>query len=571
MSAITNYGPVLAPDDPEISSSVVGWWSASNAACYPGGVFPAEDANVTSWTDLTAGKVIAKIGSNHGRYKSNLNGLKAINFWSSFSGTCPGFFGDGTGWGDFGIFFLANFAADANYSNVVRTYSATSTNNKILISAVRASGIVTIAANGDSVGQPWGAYGAIKGVGTYVSSPDAGRRNRLFADGNLAIAEGANIQQPTPAGSDTTTDLQLANGFTGTWAISELVVVKKQLSWSETLRLGFWLMQRGSIPRRPNTWVQPCNSMTERAGFIKYFTPLMNAQADGATEMWNLAVSGGTRASLEQQKPDFDEVAGLLVAQDRKAVWSIFHGHNDGGYTTAAPPTDPLGAEDGVPSQYRHLFEAYRADGHRSVAIGVTAVSSWGNNSPLIASDNLMATLVGDGWADAVLRPYLEAWSNDWSDAGSPGLNPYGYYTDTVHFTNAGYANFAAWAAPTFIDQARCIWASRATCSGGTGTISVSRYAGTSSDPALADMTIRCVSAGSAAPTTAATPDLTLAAGGAASGSFAKSAGSWDVYASQAGSTPVKIGTVSVTSTGRPQPVTPSGGFSSVFSGGFRG
>lgn len=568
MSAITEYGPVLSPDDPEISSSVVGWWSASNAACYPGGVFPAEDANVTAWTDLTAGKVIAKIGSNHGRYKSNLNGIKAVNFWNSFSGTCPGFFGDGTGWEAYGIFALANFAADVNYSNIIRTYSATSTNTKILISAVRSGGIAEISINGKSVGSPWTSFGVIRGMGTDITSPAAGRANRILTDGNLVVANGGSIQLPTPAGSDVTTDLQVANGFSGTWAISELVVVKKPLTWSEGLRLGYWLMQRGGIPRRPNTWVQAGNSMTERIGFAKFFSTELDAEADGAAEMWNLAVSGGTRATLEEQKPDFEEVAGLLEDQDRKAVWSLWHGHNDGGYTTSAPPTDPLGGPNGVPSQYRHLFEPRRAEGHRYVAIGVTPVGSWEENGALLASDALVASLIGDGYADAVLRPAQEVWGDDHTDGGSPGLNPYGYYADPTHYNDAGYANLATWGKPTVLDQLRISWARRATCSGGTGTISVFRYAGTAGDPALADMTIRCVAAGSAAPTTAATPNLTISAA-VSSGSFSIGGGSWDVYASQAGSTPAKIGTVSVTSTGRPRPVAAGGGFGGAFNGGF--
>lgn len=547
MSAINNYGNVLAPTDPAISPYVYAHWSANDPACFPGGVYPAEDANITAWTDLVAGRTITKTGSNYARYKSNLNGLRAVHFWNSFAGSCPGFFGNGSDWAGYGIFALVNLGNDGvTYGNAIRTFSTSGNNQKILLTFKRTGAVAAINNNAASVGSPWAALGACKGVGIDIQSPVAGRRNRLFADGTIVYADGANVQQPTPIGTDVATDLQLNNAFAGVWSISELIVVKKHLEWDEAAGLGFWLMQRAGIPRRPNTIIATGNSMTERSGFVSFLSPHFNAAADGAAEIWDTAVSGGTRATLEEQRPDIDRLVALAESQDRTVIFTCWPGHNDGGWTTAAPPTDPDGGPSGLPAQLKNYFAGYRADGHRLVVIGTTPSSAWSSSSPLAACDAYLATMVPTQ-AEAVVRTYLTAWADEYTDAGPPtGLNYGGYYVDTVHLTDAGYTAFAALAAPTILDELRRAWASRATCQGGVGAIDVARHAGAAADAALADLAVRAVPAGSAAPTTGVTPNLTLATS-VSSGSFSVAAGSWDVYASQAGSTPVKIATTTVT------------------------
>lgn len=524
MSSVTDYGTVLAPTDSALAGRAVAWWDASDTACF-GGSFPANDAAVTVWTDKI-GSFVFNRTSTGTTYKTSLRGRRAINVSGGGIMEATNFFGDGTGWGDYAIYGLVwhaskDYSSSSNAANAIRSGPTASVT--ISINSNPASGEIALNSAAWGNGGAWSALGLAKNIGSTITVGGVGGRlNRAFVDGSMGQTEGG---FGTLTGS--TPNLNLISVFgSGVWAASDIVVVKGSLSWVEAHQLGRWMMQRASIPRKPNTLVTLGNSLTENYGFgnslrAKFFDKSDDAQC----EILNLAKSGGTKVTLADGAGDLAAVLADVEAQGRRAAITLYHGANDGGW-----PSD-------VQTQYQTFLAAARVAGHRTVAIGLTPAFAQGSNTALAASDTYIAGCVPTDH-DAAFRPYQTAYGAQYNNTAGGGINYEQAWVDGIHWNAVGYNLMVADLGPIVIGQVRASNASRATCAGGAGLLTITRNA---SDPQLAPLSVRVVSAGSAAPTNAATPIGTISRSQAA-GTVPATAGTWDVYLTQQGSPPVKVG-----------------------------
>lgn len=524
------HDPVLPPTDSSIASRVVGWWDATDPTSYPGGVFPADNASVAEILPKAGTISLTHSGGTLTRFVANSDGRPCIRTSNGGRVQALNIFGDGTGWDPVtnGVAILALVRiTNTDVAHTGAIFSGNGSSNGLNVALNRPSATGRTCLNAQPYQQGRGSWLPMI-LATKVGQGT--NRNRSFIDGNIYFGTGTGIPTVAPTG-----DLRFGSPFGGTTGheIAKAVLLKGSFTYPEFHQLGRWLMKTSGIARRRNTIFYRGNSTTEMHGFLTQQEARVFSITDPelASEHINFAVSGGGNATWASMAPDYTAMFADFQAQDRVVVDHIWIGQNDGGHSSD------------VETAFNTMAAQAKAGALRNRVIG-RGVTPNGYLTPVLAAgDNFVANAV-PATIDAAIRPFLQPWG-DVSPHDSPQYLGGNVYGDLVHFTDVnGNAALADDALATMVDQVRIARAQRALATTSTGMAVLTRH---STDPSDATLTLRLVSAGAAAPPTAASPAVTLAPG-TPTGSGSVAAGTYDAYASANASTPVKVGTITVAS-----------------------
>jgi hypothetical protein len=413
----TDYEPTLAPSDPTFSGRLYAWYSCDDVACFPGGAYPAEGAAPSSWVDKSGnGRNLTHVGS--GQFET-IDGRKSLRVASGNAFSSSNFFG-GLNWSEYTILAMirpqsvdigTNFMTAVNGGSTVDLYFS------VFRSSVTGASRVWTGVTGR---HGWLPSGILNPVG---SNTDIGKRVRFFVDGDFHVS-------PTPS-TPPVGDLVLGDRTSqNAVSINELIFFRGSLSWLEAIRLGRWFLQSKAIPRRPYTLVAIGNSMTEStvgSGFLhsmrsNHFPESSNLDF----EIINLAVSGGGTQTLVDQSGDVADILGDIETTGRRAVITFWHGHNNDAWNAT------------IQNQLENYLAPYRADGHKTVLIGITP--AYGQSSYEVNRNTHVAWIAANGltYHDAVVRPDLTTWADDANDPAGGGNNTNGYYSDGIHLSADG-------------------------------------------------------------------------------------------------------------------------------------
>jgi lysophospholipase L1-like esterase len=414
---IDSYNPVLAPSDPSLASRLYAWYSCDDTACFPGGVYPSEGVAPLSWIDKSGnGRNLTR--TSHGQFET-VDGRRSLRIADGTVFSRSSFFG-GLDWSEYTILAMVrpqsvdigtNFMTAINGGSTVDLYFS------VFRSSVTGASQVWTGVTGR---HGWLPSGILNPVG---SNTDVGKRVRFFVDGDFHVS-------PTPS-TPPVGDLVLGDRTSqNTVNINELVVFRGSLGWLEAIRLGRWFLQSKSVPRRPYTLVGIGNSMTEStvgSGFLHAMRSQNFPALSGLDfEIINLAASGGGTQTLIDQSADVADVLNDIETNERRAVITMWHGHNNDAWNAT------------IQSQIQNYLAPYRADGHKTVLIGITP--AYGQASYETNRNTHIAWIAANGltYHDAVVRPDLTNWANDANDPAGGGNNTNGYYSDGIHLSSTG-------------------------------------------------------------------------------------------------------------------------------------
>lgn len=531
------WGTTLAPNDASLPT-LRGDFDAGDTACFTGGTFPADGAAVTTWINKAAGGVGVNLttGGSGPFYRANSLGYRGLELTpsSSRSLAAASFFHTGYTWSSGATIFIVLRVSSTLSSQII--FASGNNLFRLLLnwSSTTAIGWANQAAFLRS-NNGWAVIGASRTIPAPVPE------SRVFMSGDFALGSGLTAALGTPVANDS---LNFGSGFTGsgTTVVNRLLIYQGSMSHTRMLRVGWHLMQAVNVPRRPRTIVSFGNSVTEMTGGadvgcwpVKINSQHLNA-AGIPCEVINLSKSGGTSATLGLQATLRDAVESLWRDDGRRAVATLFHGHNDGLWSPA------------VQTDYQSYLSGWRSNGHRSICSPVTPYTGIAQ----VGWDNSRAWVQANGLThhDGVVYHHTETWADSMAD---PGANAGGAWVDNVHMSDTGRTLFAALWQAEVARQFRAITARLCIPSSpGSGQVALTRPG---HDDAAMPVSLLLVPTGSSAPNGSETPTLTLNVG-----EFTKSAaatnGTYDAYAWSSTGPVMPLGNLQIGSGG---PLAPSG------------
>jgi len=436
--AVSNVlGPVAAAnaagtgiDPDEVTSATLhAWYSCRDPACF-GGTFPADGAQV-NWEDKSgASGIDLLVEAPNARPVYRFN--QVDGYGSIYGGTNDARFTAATlftgSWSTFTIVFVVKDEATSGSNDLLRT-----TDGAYVINGLNTTGTPSRTGwnNARSRGTGYRVFShTINGATISSGVPP---EKAVWCDGSC-YGTGSDIGTIA-----TNASLRVfGNAGQSQKSIAELIIYQGALSVVETAQVHRNLMAAYGIESHDNrAFVAVGNSMTNNNWPMYVVNDLYDDEGVDA-EYYNLAIGGGTSTTLANQSAMFDALRADLNARNVKAVFLLWHGHNDGSWTSTV--TDAL--ED-YPAPWR-------SDGH--LAIGLTL-------SPRSTGTTAYETtwLASESWFAANGLTYFDAVGHtnelDWMDEIlDPFTDPNNYWNvDGLHLEEAAQQPFADWNRPKIL------------------------------------------------------------------------------------------------------------------------
>lgn len=407
-----------------------------NAATF-GGSFPNENDAITTWTDASGVGGVNLTQSTAAIYykPGEANGGGALQLGTG-GAMLSGVLLTGANWTEYTVIVVAKPLNDTAVAFVAHTTPATS-----FMTVGRSGGY----ANFDGSGFSGAVQSRDSGYAIFSNTRNAtdastgvppGAGVRWINGSCYGSANGASSGSQTAGGS-----FRIGNVFSVTQPnILEVIIYRGALSHIETAKIHQHLIDKWGIATKERfAIVFLGNSMTTGESQQYPSTAMRELFDDNArnVELYNLAQTGGSSATLGRQATMIADVRTWLESRGVKAVLVMNHGHNDGGWVSAVQ-TDLL-----------TYSSAWQGGGHKSIGVTLTpsVIAGTPNTTAFNASESWFVSNAAS--FSGVAHVNELTWCDETADVTN---NPLGYWAaDGLHFTATGQVAFGEWMAPKIL------------------------------------------------------------------------------------------------------------------------